>query len=238
MSTASLDSLLIKYQEGFHPVLDFDPASDRLMPLNLSVEGGELPYEESLDTDRFVAYMDKLRVQKQARYLIGGYGELRGMYGRSELFDGEGEARRLHLGTDIWGEPGTPVYAFLGGMVHSFAFNDRLGDYGATLILLHQLEGKAFYSLYGHIALKDIQHLNTGQYVNRGQEVAHFGEPVENGYWPPHLHFQLIEDIGLHDGDYPGVCRNSEKGYWLANSPDPDLVLNLNRYLNSVVQSR
>jgi hypothetical protein len=31
-------------------------------------------------------------------------------------------------------------------------------------------------------------------------------------------------------GDYPGVCRYSEKERYLANCPDPDLVLQLNKY--------
>ena len=34
----------------------------------------------------------------------------------------------------------------MGGMVHSFAFNDRHGDYGATLILSHQLDSVSFYT--------------------------------------------------------------------------------------------
>ncbi|RYZ20525.1 MAG: peptidase M23, partial [Sphingobacteriales bacterium] len=119
----------------------------------------------------------------------------------------------------------------IGGMVHSFAFNDQFGDYGATLVLLHQLDGLPFYSLYGHISLRDIDHLTQGQYMVRGEEIAHFGEAHENGHWPPHLHFQLIWDMGLYAGDYPGVCRFSEREQWLSNSPDPDTILQLNRYL-------
>jgi murein DD-endopeptidase MepM/ murein hydrolase activator NlpD len=117
------------------------------------------------------------------------------------------EPRRLHLGIDIWAETGTPVHAFMGGMVHSFAFNNNFGDYGATLILLHQLDGIAFYSLYGHISLNDINTIQAGEYVSRGEKIAHFGGPAENGNWPPHLHFQVIYDIELNKGDYPwGVC--------------------------------
>jgi hypothetical protein len=46
----------------------------------------------------------------------------------------------------------------LGGMVHSFAYNDQFGDYGATIVLLHQLDGMPFYTLYGHLSLKILQH--------------------------------------------------------------------------------
>lgn len=178
--------------------------------------------------------MDELRHRKGADFLLGGYDEIRSMYQRSELFDGEQEPRRLHLGTDIWGPAGTAVFAFMGGMVHSTGYNDRLGDYGATMILLHQLEGIPFYTLYGHISLKDISQVAAGQYISRGQVIAHFGIPEENGHWPPHLHFQVINDIGLREGDYPGVCRLSERMQWLENCPDPDLILQLNQFLPTV----
>ena len=66
----------------------------------------------------------------------------------------------LHLGTDIWGPVGTKIFAPLGGMVHSFAFNNNLGDYGATIILQHQLDTWNFYTLYGHLSLKDIGNIS------------------------------------------------------------------------------
>jgi murein DD-endopeptidase MepM/ murein hydrolase activator NlpD len=165
-------------------------------------------------------------------YGIGGYAEQRTVYSRSKVFDAPdgGEPRRLHLGTDIWGKAGTEVFAPIGGMVHSFKFNDAYGDYGATIILLHQLEGTAFYTLYGHLSLKDIA-LIEGQYINRGQAFAHFGEPHENGHWPPHLHFQIIENIELNEGDYPGVCRLSDQEFYLKNCPDADLILQMNQYI-------
>jgi murein DD-endopeptidase MepM/ murein hydrolase activator NlpD len=170
-----------------------------------------------------------------SKFGIGGYAEHRTVYSRSGVFDAdnpEGEPRRLHLGVDIWGVAGEPVYAPLGGMVHSFAFNDHYGDYGATIILLHQLDGFPFYTLYGHLALKDIEKLKEGQYIIRGQQMAHFGSPHENGHWPPHLHFQLILDLGVYWGDYPGVCRYSEKDFFLDNCPDPDLILQMNKLIS------
>jgi murein DD-endopeptidase MepM/ murein hydrolase activator NlpD len=144
---------------------------------------------------------------------------------------GETEPRRLHLGTDIWGKPGTAVMAPADGIVHSFAFNNQLGDYGATIILSHRLDAFSFYTLYGHLSLNSLKNMQEGSYVERGEIFAAFGIPAENGQWPPHLHFQLIRDIGSWKGDYPGVCKISEKELWMANSPDPDLILQLNRYI-------
>jgi hypothetical protein len=50
----------------------------------------------------------------------------------------------------------------MNGLVHSFAFNNRLGDYGATIILVHQLIGKSFYTLYGHLSLNSIKNISEG----------------------------------------------------------------------------
>jgi murein DD-endopeptidase MepM/ murein hydrolase activator NlpD len=91
----------------------------------------------------------------------------------------------------------------------------------------HQLETFNFYLLYGHLSLKDLEGLQEGHYLTRGQAFAHFGTPVENGNWPPHLHFQLILDIGAWEGDYPGVCKVSEAMSYLQNSPDPSIFLNM-----------
>jgi len=230
------DNILRKYQSGFHPVLKFDPVKQQLLPLDFTERNQELTAGIIDDTTRFTSYIENKLKAAGAEFGIGGYGEHRTVYNRSHLFDGATpgeEPRRLHIGVDVWGPAGTPVYAFMGGMIHSLAFNNRHGDYGATLILLHQLDGFPFYTLYGHLSLADIQHISAGQYVSIGQKIAHFGVPAENGHWPPHLHFQIILNMELKEGDYPGVCKFSERDKYLANCPDPDLVLQLNRYVTS-----
>jgi peptidoglycan LD-endopeptidase LytH len=225
-----LENALVKNRNDFHPVVQFDPKKDKLLHFNFTDNNKELSATEIADTGLFSAYVDRKLKESSAKYGIGGYKENRAIYRRSNLFDGE-EARTLHLGIDIWGPAGTPVYAALGGMVHSFAFNDNFGDYGATIILLHQLETVAFHTLYGHVSLADISTLAEGQYVNRGQVIGHFGKPEENGNWPPHLHFQIIRDMKLMEGDFPGVCKFSESKAYLNNCPDADLVLNMMKYV-------
>ena len=229
---SSLVSILEKNKHSFHPVVSFDAATDRLLQMDFTDANKALTNEVIEDVTKFSAYVSEQLVAANALYAIGGYAEHRTVYSRSKVFDAPdgGEPRRLHLGTDIWGKAGTTVFAPLGGMVHSFKFNDAYGDYGATIILLHQLEGMAFYTLYGHLSLKDLA-LVEGQYINRGQVFAHFGEPHENGHWPPHLHFQIIENIELNEGDYPGVCRMRDKDFYLKNCPDADLILQMNQYV-------
>lgn len=219
----SITSLCLAQQAQFHPVV---MVSGQLVRFDASASNPDLTSSLLQDTAAFSRYMDAWREQANAEFAIGGYNEDRVLYRRSPLF-GQEEARTIHLGIDIWGPAGTPVYAPLGGMVHSFAFNDHYGDYGATIILLHQLEGVAFHTLYGHLSLADLRGLQEGDYINRGEVVGHFGEPHENGDWPPHLHFQLIEDLRLREGDFPGVCTHAERDYYLQNCPDPDCILGL-----------
>jgi murein DD-endopeptidase MepM/ murein hydrolase activator NlpD len=220
-----LSALLKRNQASFHPILSVGHQIAKFKLLDLSEHNKQLPVFDAAD-DR--PFFDWIEAQLQDdTYLLGGYGELRTMYARSHLFDAKDEPRRFHLGLDIWGHAGTPVYAFLGGTVHSLAYNEGKGNYGATLIMSHQLEGLSFYVLYGHISMRDIEQVSTGQYIPRGSTIAHLGEPHENGNWPPHLHLQIIEDIGIYEGDYPGVCKYTERNIWLRNSPDPNLIAQL-----------
>jgi murein DD-endopeptidase MepM/ murein hydrolase activator NlpD len=234
MTVTDLRNILRKNSLQYHPVVPFEAGKQALYALDLSATNVEAA-KFSRDTASFSHYIKDQLEKHNADYLVGGYNELRVIYDRSSLFDGtetvDVEPRRLHIGTDIWAKAGTPVYTPLGGMIHSFAFNDQLGDYGATIILLHQLDGFAFYTLYGHLSKNDINRLSSGDYIARGVEFAHLGQPHENGHWPPHLHFQLILDIGLYSGDYPGVCKYSERAYYLSNCPDPDLILQFKQYL-------
>jgi peptidoglycan LD-endopeptidase LytH len=224
-----LYNVLKKYQDTFHPVVPFDAKKDKLLRLDFTAANTELTEEILLDTEQFTTYINK-KLGSKYTYGIGGYDEHRTIYSRSSRFDGDEEPRRLHLGIDIWGKAGTPIYAPFGGYVHSFAFNNHFGDYGATIILQHQIDGISFNTLYGHLSLDDLAGLHEGKYINRGQEFAHFGEPKDNGHWPPHLHFQIVKEMHQKKGDYRGVCKFSERHQYLLNSPDPDVILQMMQY--------
>lgn len=213
-----------------HPVVPFDPRSEKIILLDFTAANETLTDKIVNDTTLFSRYVDDQRRAAGARYGIGGYDEHRTVYSRSKVFDNAEEPRRLHLGIDVWGEAGTPVYAPINGTVHSFAFNDRYGDYGATIILKHETAEETFHTLYGHLSLRDLDGLREGDVVKAGACIAHFGEPHENGHWPPHLHFQLINNMGEWKGDYPGVCRFSERETYLHNCADPDRLLKLMQY--------
>ena len=234
MATTLLSAVLNRQTAGFHPVVPFDPAKDCLYSFDFTESNTGLSADDISDTERFASYINRTLREHRARYGFGGYDEHRTLYARSRHFDEGEEPRRLHLGVDIWGPAGTKVMAPLDAIVHSFAFNNDDSDYGATLILTHQLEGIVFHTLYGHLSLNSLKNLEPGKRITRGEVIAEFGMRFENGNWPPHLHFQLIRDMQGWKGDYPGVCRYSERAQWLANCPDPDRILGLRRYLISI----
>ena len=157
---------------------------------------------------------------------IGGYGEDRVIYRHRKHFISDSEKpRSIHLGVDIWAEAGTSIYAPLDATVHSFAFNDHYGDYGPTIILSHELAGTTFFTLYGHLALNSLEALHEGKALKAGERFAAIGPYPENGDWPPHLHFQVIRDMGSYRGDFPGVCHAADQHYYFNLCPDPELIL-------------
>lgn len=209
----------------FRPIVPFDTATDHLYALDLTAKNTEVTEALVNDTTQFTNYIENCLSSTGARYAIGGYDEHRTVYSRSKVFDDADEPRRLHLGTDIWGFAGTPVFAPMDAVVHSFGFHEAYGDYGAVIILQHQLEGSVIHSLYGHLSLGDLDGVYEGKPILAGEQIAHFGMPEENGHWPPHLHFQLIRDVQGKKGDYPGVCKFSERDIYLTNCPNPDFIL-------------
>ena len=234
LMNSPLENVLQKNQLNFRNVVNFNPATDKLVALDFTAVNKELSEDIITDTQKFTHYIDNKLAAADATYGIGGYGEDRVVYQRSDHFKTEStgaDIRSIHLGIDIWGPAGTKVFVPVGGTVHSFAYNDNFGDYGATIILQHQLETIVFHTLYGHLSLADLSNMQEGKYISRGELLAHFGTPNENGDWPPHLHFQIIGDMRVSKGDYPGVCTIAEKEKYLHNCPDADLILNMMRYV-------
>ena len=238
---SKLEHALLKYESTFGKVVDFNAATEQLCHLDFTAANTDLTTALVTDTQQFSTYINNKLKAGNCKYGIGGYNENRVLYTRSkhfeiaaadsDLFEEAGETRSIHLGIDIWGPAGTKVYVPIGGMVHSFAYNDNFGDYGATIVLQHQLDTLVFHTLYGHLSLNDLAPLQEGKYISRGELLGHFGEENENGNWPPHLHFQIIEDMRLYEGDYPGVCSLDEREKYLLNCPDANLILKMMQFV-------
>ena len=224
-ATERLVELLGPDKEACGKVVDFDADKDRLYHFDLTANNPDLDELTFSDTNKFSLWINEKLLINKCAYGIGGYMEHRSIYARSNHFDAADEPRRLHLGVDIWALENTAIYSPLDGVVHSFRDNNNFGDYGPTIILEHNLNGVPLYSLYGHLCRESLEGLWTGQPISKNQPIARLGNSEENGNWPSHLHFQLMFDMeGMH-GDYPGVCRFSEREKYLKNIPDPQIIL-------------
>lgn len=162
---------------------------------------------------------------------VGRYDEPRLLY-TSPLFSASGnptdERRTIHLGMDLFAEPGAPLSAPLDGVVHIVANNSAALDYGPLVILRHETsDGEEFFTIYGHLSKDSLVSLKVGQRVSRGQRFARVGSAQENGRWTPHIHFQIILDLLELGADFPGVASASQRSVWTSLSPDPNLLLGI-----------
>lgn len=197
--------------------------------LDLSIHNQELTNHNLTTSADFENFIDNFLKQNKARVAYGGYNETRNLYKRSQVFNStEQEERNIHIGLDLWTSADTPILAALDGKIHSFQFNNQLGDYGPTIILEHEIDNHRFYTLYGHLSLESIQKISKGQVVKKGEQIATLGKASVNGDYAPHLHFQIIKDIQDKEGDYPGVCSQNTLSFYLSNCPNPNLLLKIN----------
>ncbi len=203
--------------------LDFAPKA------TLSMAAGAPGVELAEDPAAYSRFLDDFLAAEGAEVALGGYLEERAVY-LGPVFDTPPgvERRTVHLGLDIFAPAGTAVHAPLAGRVVSVADNDRPLDYGPTVILEHAAGAAGrFYTLYGHLGRDCLGRLKAGDRVDKGQRIASFGGPGENGGWAPHLHFQIMTDLLGLSGDFPGVGEKSRLAVWQDICLDPNLLLGL-----------
>ena len=225
----SLSKYLSQLSSQPHHVLDSSIPTSSYVALDLSANNKALQQINVANSEALHTYIFDFIDHHNAKVAYGGYLEHRTIYQRSTHFNKQEAAteRNIHLGLDLWAEVGTPIFAPLEGVVHSFANNTNFGDYGPTIILKHQMDDQVFHTLYGHLSSDALQDLKTGTKIAKGQQFATLGNAKENGDYPPHLHFQIIKDVRDYVGDYPGVCSKRDLDVFKANCPDPKLLLQL-----------
>lgn len=162
---------------------------------------------------------------------VGRYNEARAIYTSPRFYGGPhpiDEHRTIHLGIDLFKDPGTPVSTPFDATVHTFADNQAALDYGPVVILKHQIsDGLEFFTLYGHLSRESLAALHTGDRISRGQSFARIGAASENGGWTPHLHFQIVLDLLDQSTDFPGVAFASQRDVFTSISPNPNLILGI-----------
>lgn len=90
-----------------------------------------------------------------------------------------------HLGIDVDGETGDPVYATDNGVVVYAGWNEY--GYGNEVVINH---GNGWQSRYAHLSQIGVE---CGQSVNQGQVIGLIGSTGRSS--GSHLHFELISDI-------------------------------------------
>jgi len=215
---------------GFTAVIDSKFEENQFYKLDLSINNNELESIDLTSSQAMEHYINDLLEKNTKKVAWGGYLEQRAIYKRSEHFNlpDPTTERNIHLGIDLWVEAGTDVLAVCDGEIHGFNDNNNFGDYGPTIILKHTIGGLEFYSLYGHLSRNSLEGIQAGKEVAKGEVIGKLGYPEENGDYAPHLHFQLIKNIGGFKGDYPGVCAKKDLDYYIKNCPDPNLLLKIN----------
>ncbi|HPW66053.1 MAG TPA: peptidoglycan DD-metalloendopeptidase family protein [Salinivirgaceae bacterium] len=223
----SLPEVLNDNRDKFALVISQLEDISKLLPISFGPDNSELAGINYSDITQFSNYIKNKIDNQQKLAAYGGYLEDRAMYYRSRLFKSGCDVRTIHLGIDIWAAIGTPVMAFYEGTVHNFGINDAHGDYGGVVVLEHELQGHTFYTLYGHLSHKSVKGKSKGKKIKTGETFAFVGSPSENGYWPPHLHVQIIRNFLSYDLDFPGVCTPNSVNYFEKVCPDPSVILGL-----------
>ncbi len=98
-----------------------------------------------------------------------------------------------HSGVDIAANTGTDVYATTSGkVIYSYASSgSEYGGFGRAVLIAHNVNGKTYTSLYGHLSSASV---SIGEVVQRGQVIGAVGSTG----WStgPHLHFQMMYGSG------------------------------------------
>ena len=167
-------------------ILESDPRTAPTVVFDLSVGSTFLGADPSASVTPAVTEKIFHEIKRaDAAAGIGRYDEARLVY-TSPLFGASvnptDECRTIHLGIDLFVEPGTPLRAPLDGVVHILANNSAPLDYGPLVILRHEIgEGEEFFTLYGHLTKDTLSGLRVGQRIARGENFARVGATSENG---------------------------------------------------------
>lgn len=214
------------------PIVEPNLQAENVPVFDLSVgspEIGNLP--EARDTDLLA---QKLFGRMQAAHSaagIGRYDEARIIHTSVEqhIETNHGPAwPTIHLGLDLFLAAGSPVYAPLAGVVHSFSADDET-DGCATLVLEHTVAEGAltFYTLYSNVSSDSLSALSKGMHVEQGSLIARTGGLPTGDGLPPHLHFQIVIDMLDRQGSFPAYALPDERAIWLSLCPDPNLIVGI-----------
>jgi len=108
--------------------------------------------------------------------------------------------RRIHEGTDIFADYGTPVRSTCYGIVEVMGWN-RYGGWRIGIRDIHNV-----YHYFAHLSGFQ-KGLKEGDLVEPGQTIgwvgsSGYGRPGTQGKFPPHLHYGMYRDTGLAEWSF------------------------------------
>ena len=196
--------------------------------LDLKISSPWIGSKESLnDFDLFAFKINQIQKQHPSKLIAGGYLEPRPIYTSKSYEKQANQAaqnRTLHLGIDFWLPSQTPVHTPLKAEVVVASYNPECKQYGGLVILKHNEDGLVFYTLYGHLCKASVTAKRVGDVLKKGDRIGALGNPLENGQWAPHLHFQIMLSMLENTQDFPGVAYPKQMQVWKSICPDPNLL--------------
>ncbi|MBU9722143.1 MULTISPECIES: M23 family metallopeptidase [Bacillaceae] len=125
---------------------------------------------------------------------------------RSTWGDGRGwGGRRIHEGTDIFADHGTPVKSTTYGIVELKGWN----KYGGWRVGIRDINN--VYHYYAHLSSFE-KNMERGTIVEPGTVIGYvgssgYGKPGTQGKFPPHLHYGMYRDNGLIEWSFDPYPR-------------------------------
>lgn len=143
---------LDRHSNSFKFPISFSSMPTRFHALDLSVGSHLLGSDqEALSEGRLTRIIQDELQRNRANIGVGRYLEPRLLYATELFSEGYGpdeERRTVHLGVDLFADPGTEVVAPLEGTVFIIDNNSGPLDYGNLVVLRHETnEGDDFYTL-------------------------------------------------------------------------------------------
>ena len=137
-------------------------------------------------------------------------------------------SKTIHLGIDLFTEPGTPVYSPLDGRIQYIKARNYAEDEESVLIIKHVTDqGDFFYSLYRHLIVDNDNSLNIGQIIRKGTRLGVIDSKWSSETTIPHLQIQLITNLLGLGVDFPELITASEFNVWVGFSMDPHDFLHI-----------
>ncbi|QTE22055.1 aminotransferase class III-fold pyridoxal phosphate-dependent enzyme [Polaribacter cellanae] len=212
---------------------------NKIEHLDLSVSSSWIGHQKEFnDLDLFQFKIEQLQKQVPTKIIAGGYLEPRSLY-TSTSYNKVGnygkESRTIHLGIDFWLPENTPVHTLFDGEVVVADNNSNNKNYGGFIILKHQQKDFHFYTLYGHNTAESVLKHKTGDFIEKGTQIAILANYPENGNWAPHLHFQVFLSMLDCINDFPGVAFFNEIDVWKSICPNPNLLFKVDGFKENLI---